>query len=202
MTNPGAHTDSAGRDLEPPDTVRIYLWASSQHFADPNTMRPSRGNCQRYGNVVQTSMFLRAMLDALDAWATHGTEPPASRIARQTDETLVEYEAWRSRFPRIPGVITPCGANSLLLNDFGLGFERGLLTKEPPDVAHVEDYAVLVPAVDADGNDVAGVRAPMVRPRSAPARAGSCAPADSVMAPCTSSPGVTSRFRTPTPRRR
>lgn len=156
------HTDTEGRDLEPPDKVRIYLWASSQHFADPNAVRPARGNCRHYGNVVQTSMLLRAMLDALDAWATHGTEPPASRIPRRADGTLVEFEAWRAQFPRIPGVMVPSGANSLPLYDFGPAFERGLLTREPPEVAHAGGYAVLVPAADADGNDVAGVRAPMV----------------------------------------
>ena len=88
------HTDSGGRDLEAPDTVRIYPWASSQHFADPNAGRPARDNCQHYGNVVQTSMLLRAMLAALDAWATHGTEPPASRIPCRADGTLVEFEEW------------------------------------------------------------------------------------------------------------
>ena len=156
------HTDTEGRDLEPPDNVRIYLWASSQHFAGPDASRPARGNCQHYENIVQTSMLFRAMLDALDAWATHGTEPPASRIPRRADGTLVEFEAWRSQFPRIPGVMVPSGANSLPLFDFGPNFEKGLLTKEPPDVAHAGGYAVLVPAVDADGNDVAGVRVPMV----------------------------------------
>ena len=156
------HTDTEGRDLEPPDSARIYLWSSSQHFADPNAARPARGKCQHYANIVQTSMLLRAMLDALDAWATHGTEPPASRIPRRADGTLVAFEAWRARFPRIPGVMIPSEANSLPLYDFGPGFESGLLTKEPPDVAHAGGYAVLVPAVDADGNDLAGVRAPMV----------------------------------------
>ena len=157
------HTDSEGRDLEPPDKVRVYLWSSSQHFAGPNTVRPARGNCQHYENIVRTSMLFRAMLDALDAWATRGTEPPASRIPRRADGTLVEYEAWRSQFPRIPGVMVPCGANALPLYDFGHGFERGLLTREPPDVVDAAGYAILVPAVDADGNDVAGVRAPMVQ---------------------------------------
>ena len=156
------HTDTEGRDLEPPDNVRIYLWASSQHFADPNASRPARGICQHYGNIVQTSMLFRAMLDALDAWATHGSEPPASRIPRHADGTLVEFGAWRSQFPHIPGVMIPSGANSLPLHDFGPAFESGLLTREPPDVAHAGGYAILVPAVDADGNDVAGVRAPMV----------------------------------------
>ena len=156
------HTDTEGRDLEPPDEVRVYLWSSSQHFASPSTVRPALGNCQHYENIVQTSMLFRAMLDALDAWATHGTEPPASRIPRRADGTLVEFEAWNSQFPRIPGVMIPSGANALPLYDFGPDFERGVLTREPPDVADAGGYAVLVPAVDADGNDIAGVRAPMV----------------------------------------
>ena len=156
------HTDTQGRDLEPPDTVRVYMWASSQHFADPNTTRPARGVCQHYANVVQTSMLLRAMLDALDAWAAHGIEPPASRIPRRSDGTLVEFDAWKSQFPGIPGVMVPSGANALPLYDFGPDFESGLLTREPPEVAHAGGYAILVPAVDADGNDVAGVRVPMV----------------------------------------
>jgi hypothetical protein len=37
------------------------------------------------------------------------------------------------------------------------------LSKEPPDVIDAQGYAILVPAVDADGNDRAGVRAPMVQ---------------------------------------
>ena len=156
------HTDTEGRDLEPPDNARVYLWASSQHFADPNAGRPARGICRHYANVVQTSMLLRAMLDALDAWATNGVEPPASRIPRRGDGTLVEYGAWKSQFPHIPGVMIPSGANALPLYDFGPDFERGLLTTEPPEVVDAGGYAVLVPAVDADGNDVAGVRVPMV----------------------------------------
>ena len=156
------HTDTRGNDLEPPANVRVYLWASSQHFADPNAVRPASGICRHYANVVQTSMLFRAMLDALDAWATHGVEPPASRIPRRQDRTLVECEEWRSQFPNIPGVATPRGPNRLPLYDFGPDFERGLLTREPPAVADATGYPVLVPAVDADGNDIAGVRAPMV----------------------------------------
>ena len=36
------------------------------------------------------------------------------------------------------------------------------IVKEPPDIVAGSDYTILVPAVDADGNDRAGVRAPMV----------------------------------------
>ena len=107
-------------------------------------------------------MLFRAMLDALDAWATRGVEPPASRIPRRADGTLVDYGEWKTRFPEILGVMVASSANGLPLHDFGPDFERGLLTIEPPEVVDARGYAVLVPAVNADGNDVAGVRAPMV----------------------------------------
>ena len=37
-----------------------------------------------------------------------------------------------------------------------------MLTRLPPRLVDAAGYAVLVPAVDADGNDLGGVRAPMV----------------------------------------
>jgi len=156
------HTDTRGKDLPQPDNVRVYLWSSSQHFADPNLKEPARGVCQNDSNVVATSMLFRAMLDAMDRWATDGVPPPPSRIPTRGDGTLVAMKEWKSQFPRIPGVATPQSPNSLPLLDFGPQADSGILTKEPPDVADAMGYAVLVPAVDADGNDVAGVRTPMV----------------------------------------
>ncbi len=67
-----AHTDTQGNDLQQPDTVRVQFWASSQHFADPLLRAPSRGIGQNFSNVVSTSMFFRANLDAMDRWATDG----------------------------------------------------------------------------------------------------------------------------------
>jgi hypothetical protein len=157
------HTDTRGNDLAQPDNVRVYLWASSQHFADPNRLRPTRDGCQHYTNIVQTSMLFRAMLDALDAWASDGTAPPRSRIPLRSDATLVPYAQWRGMMPPIPGAAFPGAANALPLLDFGPEFEAGLSSKEPPDIIDGEGYAILVPAVDADGNDRAGVRAPMVQ---------------------------------------
>jgi len=156
------HTDTKGNDLEQPETVRVYAWASSQHFADPNLKKPGRGVLQNVINVVQTSMFFRAMLDAMDRWATDGKAPPPSRVPRRSDGTLVTTEEWRRQFPRIPGAMVPSGPAELPLLDFGPEFEHGVLTKEPPDVIAGKSYTVLVPAVDADGNDTGGVRAPMV----------------------------------------
>src|SRR5262249_32711546 len=49
-----AHTDTHGNDLPQPAGVRIYMWASSQHFADPLLQKPERGVCQNYRNTVAT----------------------------------------------------------------------------------------------------------------------------------------------------
>jgi Alpha/beta hydrolase domain len=163
------HTDTQGNDLAQPDTVRVYCWASSQHFADPQPKAPSRGHGQNFSNVVSTSMFFRANLDAMDKWATDGIPPPASRIPMRSNDTLISIDAWRRQFPAIPGVATPASPNALPLLDFGPDVERGIL-REPPRLvpsgntpdAPGKQYAVLVPSVDRDGNDVAGVRAPMV----------------------------------------
>jgi hypothetical protein len=156
------HTDTQGNDVALPPNVRAYMWSSSQHFADPRLGRPSRGICQNEINAVWTSMFFRAMLDALDRWASDGTPPPDSRIPRRADGTLVPFAQWRAGFPYIPGVMTPRGPSALPRLDWGPDAERGVL-REPPVVMPGDGYAVLVPAVDADGNDVAGVRAPMVQ---------------------------------------
>jgi hypothetical protein len=156
------HTDTEGNDLEQPENVRVFLWSSSQHFADPNLKSPSKGVCQNNGNVVATSMLFRAMLDAMDRWATDGTTPPDSRIPTRADGTLATIEEWSDQFPHIPSVSTPRAPASLPLLDFGPDADNGILSKEPPDVVDADGYPIMIPSVDDDGNDVPGVRAPMV----------------------------------------
>ncbi len=155
------HTDTAGNDLDQPAQVRVYLWSSSQHFADP-LLRSTRSEvCLEDINGVQTSMLFRATLDALDAWVTDGVEPPASRVPRRDDGTLVSMGQWRQQFPAIPGVICPRGPSPLPRLSWGPAFEQGILA-EPPQTMGEQAYVVAVPGVDADGNDLAGIRAPMV----------------------------------------
>ena len=156
------HTDTRGNDLEQPNSVRLYMWGSSEHFADPNLKVPSKGVCQNWCNVVRTSMLFRAQLDALDAWATNGILPPDSRIPRRSDGSLVSMDEWRKGFPDIPGLALPNGPAGLPLLDFGPDFGKGILSKEPPDVVDDFGYTILVPGTDGDGNDIGGVRAPMV----------------------------------------
>jgi hypothetical protein len=165
------HTDTLGNDLPQPETVRVYLWSSSQHSANPRLAAPAKGAGHHYSNTVATSALFRAMLDAMDAWATDGTKPPDSMIPLRSNGTLVDYATWKQQFPAIPGALTLPEPNALPLLDFGPDADKGIL-REPPVVVHGRNdpdggpglrYTVLVPSVDADGNDVAGVRAPMVQ---------------------------------------
>tara|TARA_Y100000588_G_scaffold322471_1_gene354462 strand:- start:2658 stop:4703 length:2046 start_codon:yes stop_codon:yes gene_type:complete len=157
------HTDTRGNDLPQPDGVRIYMWASSQHTSSPRDVIPAKGVCENYANVVAASPLFRALLDALDAWATDGTPPPDSCIPRVADGTAVPYAAWREQFPAIPGVRPTTGPAGLSRLDFGPEADQGILSKQPPEILDHHGYAILVPAVDSDGNDIAGVRAPMVQ---------------------------------------
>jgi hypothetical protein len=155
------HTDTRGRDLAIPATVRIFLWSGSQHNSDPLMGAPARGVCQNLMNNVATSALFRATLDMLDRWATDGTPPPDSHIPTLAEGTLVSAEQWRRQFPAIPGIALPREASDLPAIDWGPDAERGIL-REPPRIDASQHYAVLVPDVDGDGNEIAGVRAPMV----------------------------------------
>ena len=156
------HTDTQGNDLAQPDTVRCYMWASSQHFSDPQPRKPAKGVCHHYTNVISTSPLFRAMLDALDRWATDGSPPPDSRIPRRSDGTLVAFAAWRQQYPAIPGAMIPSGPAELPLFDFGPESDKGIFAVLPPKRLDGKAYTVLIPAVDEDGNDRAGVRMPAV----------------------------------------
>ncbi len=156
------HTDTRGNDLPVPEGVRIYLWSGSQHAASPHMGAPGRGICQNLENVVATTALFRATLEAMDGWASHGTLPPASRVPTVAAGTLVTYETWKGQFPAIPGNSIPRGPSAICRLDYGKRAGQGVLERQPPEVLTAQSYAVLVPAVDADGNEVSGVRAPMV----------------------------------------
>ena len=158
-----AHTDTKGNDLPEPENVRLYLWSSSQHASSPIDASPDQGICQNYANVVSTSMIFRALLDAMNAWVSDGTPPPDSRIPTRKDGTIATYEEWRTQFPDIPGQMPTTGPAGLPLVDHGLDAKTGAIGKQPPEIIDAAGYTVLIPAVDGDGNDIAGIRAPMVQ---------------------------------------
>jgi hypothetical protein len=146
-------------DLTLPDNVRIYLVAGAHHLGGgPNT----RGICQQPRNILDDRPpVLRAMLVALDGWVNTGQEPPPSRYPRIADGTLVTLETFRDAFPRIPGVNLPTDYYRPPRLDFGPRFHaQGIADIVPPEAGTA--YCTLVPAVDADGNEIAGIRLPDV----------------------------------------
>ena len=155
------HTDSLGHDLPDHERARVFLFSGSQHGADP-LRGPEEGTHRYPTNPLNTTPLLRALLDALDAWVTDGTPPPTSRVPTRAAETAVPAEVGAARFPVISGVASPAEPSRLRVQDHGPDFDRGILSREPPFEDLAREYAVLVPQVDADGNEVAGVRTPDV----------------------------------------
>jgi hypothetical protein len=150
-------TDTLGNDLPDPANVRFYLFSSLPHVSASGP-----GICQQPRNPLVPNPGLRALLVALDQWASAGTEPPDSRVPRRSDGTLVSALPQADvGFPGIPGVTYNGRTTTGDLFDFGPLFGQGILTTLPPLLLG-SPYPVFVPTTDADGNDVAGVRLPDV----------------------------------------
>ena len=156
-----AHTDGRGNDVPLPDRVCMYLIASTQHNA-PYGTRAERARTRHPGNPLSIGPALRALIVAMDRWATDGTAPPPSLIPRSADGTQVAPESLRADFPAITGMECTGLHNRQLFLDYGDGVARGVIDAHPKAPADGAGYTVLVPAVDADGNEAAGVRLPWI----------------------------------------
>lgn len=165
-------TDPLGmRDVADPGNVRTFIMASTQHGAAglPLATRPPFGLCQQQPNPNPQVWTMRALLTALVAWVKDGTAPPAGAAPRVADGSLVAPD--RVALPAIPanaygGTPRPAVSDLRLYDtlhvlDFGPGYRpdesSGVISIEPPHVGTAA-YGVLVGQVDADGNEVAGVR--------------------------------------------
>jgi Alpha/beta hydrolase domain len=157
-----AHTDGKGRDITPPDKVRIYVIASAQHNS-PFGSEPVKEDTQQLVNPLPAGDVLRALMVALDLWVTQGIPPPSSRYPRVGDGTLVRPDRKSSSFPKIPGVRYQGLHNRQLFLDHGPHISRGQMDVHPPRQIRNGAYTILVPKVDRDGNDVAGIRLPAVQ---------------------------------------
>src|SRR5262249_43640081 len=100
----------------------------------------------------------RALTAALVEWVVSGSEPPASRYPTLAEHQLVAADTTAATFRTIPG-LQPVGVNPVLAYDFGTTFRAndmsGVIAKEPPAVLKV--IPPLVPPVNKDGNETAGV---------------------------------------------
>ena len=166
------HTNTQGTaDLPGHPLARLYLISSHQH-SNPGNVN-AKGNCQQFGNPLASEPVQRALWQAMDEWSTTGRLPPDSMVPRLADGTLVApLPQDKAGFPQIPGV-TYTGLKSTRYRlDYGPNFyATGIMTTFPPVVTSpIFDnplngpiYPSFVPKVDADGNEIAGIRLPDVR---------------------------------------
>ncbi|MEE2976032.1 MAG: alpha/beta hydrolase domain-containing protein [Pseudomonadota bacterium] len=162
-------TDAFGtKDLVQPDNARVYYYASSQHLLGAPSV-PGASAAAVFGpayNALYATNgntgvvpVIRALYQDLEDWVVRGTQPPDNQVPRIADATLVAPA--HVAFPAIPGVTYTGLVNTFHLLDWGPQYtpqdETGIATQVPPAYLG-RDYAILVPQVDADGNDIAGIR--------------------------------------------
>lgn len=165
-------TDPLGlHDIPDPANVRTYIMASTQHSPTPLPLPTAApfGQCQQQANPNPHNWTMRALLTALTSWVRDGIAPPTPAMPRIADGTLVTPDL--VRFPTIPAnsygnVVRPAlrylgATNPLHPLDFGKGYNAadgmGVISVEPPRTKP-GSYGVLVPQVDADGIDLAGIK--------------------------------------------
>ena len=140
--------------------VRIYFFTGLQHFTGP--FPPTRGEAWFFGQAPESPLpirfFWRAMIANMDAWVRADTAPPPSAYPTVAAHTLVPLR--EVAFPRIPHVALPSETNTAYRLDYGPNWHDGILALQPPPVG--EPFPVLVPQVDADGNELGGVHLPEI----------------------------------------
>lgn len=138
------HTDVEGKkDAAIDPNVRIYSVAGRAHVDG------------RIGVIG------RALLTALDQWVSAGVKPPESQIPKISDGSLVGLETFRKVFPDIPGIQIPESFYHPYRLDPGPRWHtEGVADHVPPEAG--PRYVCLVPQVDEDGNEIAGIRLPEI----------------------------------------
>jgi hypothetical protein len=179
MTTSWVGTDPKN-DIPLPANVRRYYLPSSTHGGGSGVMteHPTQAaNCpgNNYGtpaylaNPVPSTQLVSRMKVALRDWLLDGIEPPPSQWPQmrgpKDERTLVEPTMAAMGFPHgIPGVpdsiFQPENFVFPIFDyDWGPQFDEfnatGTPTNEPPPIRSV--VKMLVPKVDADGNELGGV---------------------------------------------
>jgi alpha/beta hydrolase family protein len=128
-------------DLPDPPNVRVFFLAGTQHGS--GTWPPRDNGGQLKSNPNDYRWAQAALLIGLDGWARKGIAPPPSRHPMLSDATLVAQT--KIKYPNVPGVQWPVHV-------------PGGYRVDVPGPVSVLPF--LVPQVDRDGNDIAGIRSP------------------------------------------
>jgi hypothetical protein len=132
-------TGGTARDVALPPNVRAYMIASAAHA--PNFTLPA---CAYPPNPMNYTPVYRALFMAMADWTLGRAAPPPSRWPSLAKGELVPLE--RLRFPNVPA----------------LGLVKANVMNRPIPPRGRRGWQMFVPQVDADGNDLAGIRLPAV----------------------------------------
>ncbi|HVF64699.1 MAG TPA: alpha/beta hydrolase domain-containing protein [Casimicrobiaceae bacterium] len=165
--SPGHIGTKADVDIPLPNEVRRYYIPSTTHGGGngaftitPPATGSTLGGCELPSNPMPAQATLRALTQATIEWVTMNREMPPSQYPKLSDGTLVHES--QLRFPPIPGKRSPIGlVNTIIDYDYGSSFNyndmSGFITAAPIVVKQL--IPTYVPQVDADGNEIAGVKA-------------------------------------------
>jgi len=152
------HTRLDGRrDFNLHPNTRFYLFSGTQH--QPAPWPPVHTQGKHLANPNDFHPAMRALLVRLDRWVKGQQDPPDNRIPQIRGRALVAPD--RLRWPQMPDAPLLTGVQKAYRVDYGSRFQKdGIVDNEPPKVG--SEFPVLVPQVDADGNEIAGVRMPAI----------------------------------------
>jgi hypothetical protein len=152
-------------DIPIPDNVRRYYFSSVTHgggrggFSSEET--PANA-CDLPSNPAPSAPMRAALLQGLVGWVTKNATMPPSVYPRIGDGTLVPLTKTAYAYPAIPGRPSPV-QRPLLDYYLGAGFKyqdaSGALTAP---AAIERSLPQLVVKIDADGNEVAGIKSPLL----------------------------------------
>ncbi|HUP39078.1 MAG TPA: alpha/beta hydrolase domain-containing protein [Vicinamibacterales bacterium] len=161
---------TATKDIPIPDNVRRYYFPGVSHgggpggFATRTNPVKTAAPCALPTNPAPVGPMRTALISRLVAWVTKNTPMPASKYPTIADGTLVRNTNAAMGFPVIPGQPMPEGVQFPLVDyDLGPQFryadQSGVLATLPIAKGTLPQ---LVVRVDADGNEVAGVKSPLL----------------------------------------
>ncbi|MGD8539086.1 MAG: alpha/beta hydrolase domain-containing protein, partial [Candidatus Aminicenantes bacterium] len=138
------HTDVEGKEDAAIDPdVRMYMIAGRAH------------------TDARVGFVGRALLEALDHWVCQGVAPPESQVPKISDGSLVDLEAYCNAVPAIPGLQIPESFYHPLRLDPGPRWlSEGIADFVPPKTG--PRYVCLIPQVDDDGREIAGIHLPEI----------------------------------------
>lgn len=156
-------SEGGSMDFSESPKVRRYLLSSLQHGGFKPDV-PSHGiadkQCEQLTNVTHPGPLLRALVAALDEWVVKNTAPPDHRVPKIADATLVAPADLK--FPKIPGVTYHALYNGSGDRDFGPRVRNNSGVVDLLIPVTRATHKILVPQVDSIGNDISGIRHPLV----------------------------------------